>query len=114
MLPENGVVNANGTPREITNTMGVFDTTVFYQGSVHSQFNPDCTPATFIAALSSEDFGTGQVANELFGASNTEATAAVFGNAIDGADVDKLKGSISVNVALGVETCLKKCGIAKR
>lgn len=114
MFPENGVNNADGTPREIFNTLDKFDTTVYYQGSVHSQFNPNCEPATFFAALSSEDFGVGQVAQELFGASRTDATAAVFGNAIDGADVDKLRGSISTNVALGVEACLAKCGIHKR
>jgi hypothetical protein len=114
MFPENGVNNADGTPREIINTLGKFDTTVFYQGSVHSQFNPNCEPATFFAALSSDDFGVGQVAQELFGGSRTDATAAIFGNAIDGADVDKLKGSLSKNVALGVEACLAKCGIHKR
>ncbi|KAK8010563.1 Spherulin-1A [Apiospora arundinis] len=113
MLPENGVNNADGTPREILNTMHKHDATIFYQGAVHSQFNPDCKPATFVAALSSEDFGTGQVAQELFGTSN-KAVAAVFGNAIDGADVDKLRGKISKNVALGVEQCLKKCKINKR
>ncbi|KAH8681211.1 RmlC-like cupin domain-containing protein [Xylariales sp. PMI_506] len=114
MFPENGVVNADGTPREIFNTLNEFDTTVYYQGSVHSQFNPNCEPAVFFAALSSEDPGVGQIANELFDASREDATAAVFGNTIDGADVDKLKNSISVNVALGVEQCLTKCGIPKR
>lgn len=113
MLPENGVNNADGTPREILNTLRKHDATIFYQGAVHSQFNPGCEPATFVAALSAEDFGTGQVAQELFGASNA-AVAAVFGNAIDGADVDKLRGQISKNVALGVEQCLKKCRINKR
>ncbi|KAI0132115.1 RmlC-like cupin domain-containing protein [Xylariales sp. AK1849] len=114
MFPENAVNLTDGTPREILNTLEKFDATVFYQGSVHSQFNPNCEPAVFFAAFNSEDAGTGQVANELFAASNKDATAAVFGSQIDGADVDKLKGQISKNVALGVEKCLAKCGIAKR
>ncbi|ORY62914.1 RmlC-like cupin domain-containing protein [Pseudomassariella vexata] len=113
MFPENAVNKADGTPREILNTINPFESTVYFQGSVHSQFNPDCTNSTFFAAQSAEDFGTGQVAQELFGTSDA-AVAAVFGNVIDGADVDKLRGSISVNVALGVEECLKKCGIPKR
>ncbi|KAH6659851.1 RmlC-like cupin domain-containing protein [Truncatella angustata] len=113
MFPENQV-NTDGKPREILNTLKPFDTTVFYQGSVHSQFNPDCEDAVFVAAFNSEDAGTGQVAQELFGLSNEDLTAAIFGNQIDGADVDKLKSQISTNVALGVEECLKKCNIPKR
>jgi hypothetical protein len=114
MFPENGVNLTDGTPREILNTLNKFDTTVFYQGSVHSQFNPTCEPATFVAALSSEDFGTGQVAQELFAASNLNATAAVFGNTIDGAYVETLRDSIPPSVANGVSECLAMCGIPKR
>lgn len=113
MIPENGVNNADGTPREILNTLDQFDATIFFQGAVHSQFNPGCGNATFVAALGAEDFGTGQVAQELFGAGNA-AVADVFGDSIDGADVDKLRGAISKNVALGVEQCLKRCNINKR
>ncbi|KAK9773574.1 putative RmlC-like cupin domain-containing protein [Seiridium cardinale] len=113
MFPENGV-NLDGKPREISTRLEKFDSTVFYQGSVHSQYNPDCHPAVFVAAFNSEDAGTGQVAQELFGASDTEVTAAVFGNSFHGADVDKLKGQISTSVALGVESCLKSCKIEKR
>lgn len=113
MFPENNV-NKDGKPREILNTLEQLDSTVFYQGSVHSQFNPNCEPAVFVAAFNSEDAGTGQVAQELFGASNTDATAAVFGNQVSGADIDQVRSQISTNVALGVEQCLKKCGIAKR
>ncbi|KAK8051283.1 hypothetical protein PG993_002668 [Apiospora rasikravindrae] len=113
MVPENGVNDADGAPREILNTLHRYDATIFFQGAVHSQFNPGCGNASFVAALSAEDFGTGQVAQELFGASNA-AVADVFGDAIDGADVDKLRGAISKNVALGVEQCLKRCNINKR
>ncbi|KAI1849321.1 hypothetical protein JX265_012118 [Neoarthrinium moseri] len=114
MIPENNVVDKDDKPREILNKLSKFESTVFYAGSVHSQFNPNCEPATFFAAFNSEDAGTGQIAQELFAASNADATAAVFGNMIDGADIDKLKNSISKNVALGVEQCLQKCGISKR
>lgn len=113
MFPENNVVE-NGQPREIMTTLNQYDATVFFQGAVHSQFNPSCDPAVFVAAFNSEDFGVGQVAQELFGASNEDLTAAVFGNSISGQDVDFLKGSISKNVALGVEECLNRCGLAKR
>lgn len=113
MVPENGVVDAAGRPREVLVTLGPLDLTVFYQGAVHSQFNPGCGNATFVAAQSAEDFGVGQVAQELF-ATGDAAVAAVFGNQIDGAEVDRLRHLISPNVALGVEECLKKCNIPKR
>ena len=116
MLPENGVFNnnlvANGR-RVITNTLTANQMTPFYQGSVHTQFNPDCVPATFVAAFTGEDFGAGQVADELINFSS-DVVIAAFGQAIDGADVDNFKKSIPTSIALGVEQCLQKCGIAKR
>lgn len=114
MFPENGVNFTDGTPREIMTELDQFDATVFYQGSVHSQFNPTCEPAVFVAAFNSDEFGTGQVAQELFSGKDKNLTAAIFGDQIDGADVDRLKGQISKNVARGVEECLKICNIAKR
>ena len=116
MLPENGVFNNNAAAdgrRVITNTVTANQMTPFYQGSVHTQFNPDCTPTTFVASFNSEDFGAGQVADELF-AMSADVVSAAFGQAIDGADVAKFKGAIPATIAKGVEMCLKQCGIAKR
>lgn len=117
MAPENGVFNIPGDNksgrRVIKNTISVNQMTPFYQGSVHSQYNPDCEPASFVAAFNNEDFGVGQVADELF-ALGDETVAAVFGQAIDGADVDKFRKAIPASVALGVEECLIKCGIQKK
>lgn len=113
MLPENGVLNADMSRRVITNTVNANQMTPFYQGSVHTQFNPDCTPATFVASFTSEDFGTGQIPDELF-AMSPDVLGAAFGQAIDGADVDAFRKAIPVSIAEGVEQCLKTCGIAKR
>ena len=115
MVPENGVYNndimADGR-RVINNTINTFEMIPFYQGSVHTQFNPDCTNAIFVAAFASEDFGGGQVADELMGLS-PDVVSATFGQAVDGADVAKFKSAIPASIATGVESCLKKCGIAK-
>ena len=70
-------------------------------------------PITFIAAFTSEDFSARQVADELINFSS-DVVIAAFGQAIDGADVDNFKKSIPINIALGVEQCLQKCGITKR
>lgn len=114
MIPENGVFNTPGNAksgrRVITNTINAFEVTPFYLGSVHTQFNPDCKNATFVAAFNSEDFGAGQVAEELFALSD-DVVSAAFGQAIDGADVAKFKGAIPATIAFGVEQCLKTCGI---
>lgn len=82
-------------------------------GALHTQFNPTCDDVTFIAPLSSEDFGVNTMAQAYF-ALEDDTIRAAAGNHIDGADVDKFRGIISTNVALGVEQCLKTCGIAKR
>jgi len=116
MLPENGVFNTPGDAksgrRVIHTELGQFQMTAFYQGSVHTQFNPTCDPATFVAAFNSEDFGAGQVAEELF-AFESDIVQAAFGEAIDGAQVEKFKGKIPATIAFGVEQCLKTCGIKK-
>ncbi|KAG9245240.1 RmlC-like cupin domain-containing protein [Calycina marina] len=117
MLPENGVFNVPGNAtsgrRVIRTELSAFQMTPFYQGSVHTQFNPSCDNATFIASFNSEDFGTGQVADELF-AFDDMVVQAAFGQAIDGADVDKFRKNIPASIAKGVSECLTTCGIAAR
>ena len=117
MVPENGVFDTPGDitsgRRVIENTINQFEMQPFYQGSVHSPFNPTCDPAVFVASFNSEDFGAGQVADELF-AMSANVVIAAFGEAVDGADIDKFKSAIPVTIAKGVEECLAKCGIKKR
>lgn len=108
MLPENGVNDANGKRRLIQNELTQFEMQPFYQGSVHAQYNPDCAPATFVASFNSEDFGTGQIPDELFAMSD-EVVAAAFGQAIPGNKVDEFQSKIPLSIALGVKECLKKC-----
>lgn len=114
MVPENGVFNKPGDAksgrRVITNTIEAFQVTPFYLGSVHTQFNPDCKSATFVASFNAEDFGAGQVADELFAMSD-DVVSAAFGQFIDGKDVAKFRGAIPASIAKGVEKCLQTCGI---
>ncbi|KAJ9155045.1 Spherulin-1A 1 [Pleurostoma richardsiae] len=113
MTPENGVLDASGKRRVITTVINPFQMTPFYQGSVHTQFNPDCSDAVFVAAFGNEDFGTGQVPDEVFAFSD-DVIAASFGQTIAGEDIDKVRQAIPASIALGVEQCLQKCGIKKR
>ena len=55
-----------------------------------------------------------QEAQTFFGF-DAEAVEAAVGNGFtfEGGDVDKFRKAIPANVALGVESCLKKCNIPK-
>ncbi|KAI1770852.1 RmlC-like cupin domain-containing protein [Hypoxylon cercidicola] len=112
MVVENGVEGADKKPRDITNTIEELQATPYFMGALHTQFNPDCGDATFVAPLSSEDFGANTMAQAYF-ALEDDTIRAAAGNQIKGADVDKFRGLISTNVALGVEKCLQKCNIPK-
>ncbi|KAF3067187.1 Spherulin-1B [Daldinia childiae] len=113
MIVENGVNNADKKPRDIMNTIEELQATPYYMGALHTQLNPTCDNVTFIAPLSSDDPGVNTIAQAYF-ALEDDTIRAAAGNSIDGADVDKFRGLISANVALGVEQCLKTCNIAKR
>lgn len=82
-------------------------------GSGFLALDSPATDAVFVASFNSEDFGAGQVLDEVVQFSPNVVTAA-FGEAINGADVDKFKASIPVSIAKGVEECLAKCHIKKR
>lgn len=103
----------NGAPL-IENTLGQYQMTVFPQGAVHTEFNPDCEPSVFVAGFASEDPGVQQVAQTLFGLQEDIIKADLGIDTINGADVEAFKASLPKNVASGVESCLKKCGIPKR
>lgn len=113
MVPENGVMDAEGNRRVIRTVLSANMMTPFYQGSVHTQFNPDCEPATFVASFAAEDFGTGQVQDETF-ALTDDVIAATFGQSIAGEDIDRVRQAIPKSIALGVDECLQKCNIQKR
>lgn len=112
MVPENGVLDGDGNLRVIKNEIGPFEMTLFYQGSVHTQFNPDCTDAVFVASFASEDFGTGQVLDQAF-AFEDDVVVAALGQAVAGKDVDAVREAIPTSIALGVDGCLQRCGIEK-
>lgn len=82
---------------------------------MHTEWNPDCTDAVFVAAFPSEDPGVQQVAQTFFAFEDDVVRAALGGDVVvDGRDLDSFKGVVPPNVALGVESCLAKCGMQKR
>ncbi|CAM1511462.1 Fc.00g089750.m01.CDS01 [Cosmosporella sp. VM-42] len=113
MVPENGVMDADGKRRVIRTELTANMMTPFFQGSIHTQYNPDCEPAVFVASFAAEDFGAGQIADETFALSD-DVIAATFGQSIAGEDIEKVRAAIPKSIALGVEECLNKCGLKKR
>ncbi|KAG9230885.1 spherulin-1A [Amylocarpus encephaloides] len=107
-------VTENGA-RTISHTLKKYEMTVFPMGAVHTEFNPLCTPSVFVASFPDEDPGVGQIAQEYFGLNKEIVTGSAGGEvSIEGKDVDAFRGLIPDNVAKGVDSCLVKCGIAKR
>ncbi|KAG4430079.1 hypothetical protein IFR05_014438 [Cadophora sp. M221] len=108
-------VTAENRARHMSHTLSKWQMTVFPAGAMHTEFNPECTPATFVAAFPNEDPGVGQIAQEYFGLENEIVKGSAGGElSIDGADIDKFRAAIPANVAAGVDSCLAKCGISKR
>ncbi|KAF2115558.1 RmlC-like cupin domain-containing protein [Lophiotrema nucula] len=108
---ENGLVEA-GQNAEIAGTLQKFQGTVFPIGSIHYQFNdsPDCTPATFVAALNSDDPGTNQIAQGFFGLNPDIVNATLgFPKQIDGSNIAQFRKSIPPNLAQGIDSCLARC-----
>lgn len=108
-------VTAENGARHLNHTLNKFEMTVFPQGAVHTEFNPDCTDAVFVASFPSEDPGVGQIAQEFFGLENEIVKGSAGGEVtVDGRDIDAFRSLIPANVAKGVDSCLAKCGISKR
>lgn len=97
------------------NELSQYQMTVFPQGAIHAEFNPDCTNATFVAGFASEDPGVQQSAQRLFDLDDG-LLQAVFKSdfTFDGRDIDSFRSYIPKNVAMSVESCLQKCGLQKR
>ncbi|KAH8810638.1 spherulin-1A [Xylogone sp. PMI_703] len=105
VTPENGAAHRS-------HELNKFQMTVFPQGAMHTEFNPDCEPAVFVAAFPSEDPGVQQVAQTFFGLEDDLIKAALGGDlSINGAELDSFRTLIPANVANGVEECLQKCNI---
>ncbi|GES65441.1 spherulin [Aspergillus terreus] len=113
MVPETGVVDADGKQRVVRAELGPGMLTVYPAGSFHTQVNPDCEPAHFAAAFTSDEFALGLVAQQTFALSDG-VIAATFGQSISGEDIEKVREAIPADMLIKVEECLVKCGMQKR
>lgn len=106
-IQENGV-------DAIANTMSLYQMAVFPKGAIHTEFNPDCEDTVFVAGFDSEDPGVNTVAQNFFGLRGDIVGSTLGGyQTIRGADIESFRDQIPANVALGIDSCLNKCGITR-
>ena len=104
-VPENGVDPIGPS------TLDKFQMTVFPQGSTHMEWNPNCEPAVFVAGFASEDPGVEQSAQTLFELPEEVVQADLGVTTLNGESIAQFDAKLPANVALGVRSCLKKCGL---
>ncbi|KAH8827304.1 spherulin-1B precursor [Flagelloscypha sp. PMI_526] len=109
-----GFVQENGFNTEVETQLGKYQGTVFPQGSIHYQQNPTCDPAVFVAALESEDPGRSDIATSFFKLPSDVIDAALgFPHTIGAGNIDDWRAHLPVNLAAGVDSCLKACGLSE-
>ncbi|KAJ7785000.1 RmlC-like cupin domain-containing protein [Mycena maculata] len=109
-----GFVQENGFSTAIETQLGTFQATVFPMGSIHYQQNPTCSNATFVAALGSSDPGRSDIATNFWMLPSSIVNATLgFPNTIGGDNIDQWRDVLPVNLAAGVDSCLKKCGLSE-
>ncbi|KAL2175522.1 RmlC-like cupin domain-containing protein [Thermothelomyces heterothallicus CBS 202.75] len=110
MIPEAGVLGADGRPRTVRTELAANQTTVFPQGSFHAQYNPDCAPALAVAAFGSDDPGAALVVPQAFEQTD-DFLVNSFGGAISAGDLARFRAAIPQGAIFDVEACRKKCGL---
>ncbi|KAM3456967.1 hypothetical protein MY3296_001337 [Beauveria thailandica] len=116
-MPELGAVGADGQTQQqqrvIRNELAPSTLTVFDQGALHTQINAECDDATALTVFSAEDGGFGFVADQAF-ALPDDVIATQLGDAISGADIDRIRAALPAGVAAQIDACVKRCKIEKR
>ncbi|KAL9116032.1 MAG: hypothetical protein Q9227_000400 [Pyrenula ochraceoflavens] len=107
---ETGFIQENTFTTEVKTTLSKFQGTVFPMGSIHFQFNNQCTPAIFVAGLNHEDPGASAIAQNFFALDQDIVDFTLgFPAAIDGSNFEQFKDAIPKSFAQNIKTCLSKC-----
>jgi hypothetical protein len=109
MVPEAGVVNANGSTRVVVSVLSANMATLNPQGALHTLYNYDCEPAKGVAGFSSEDMGITVIPNSLFAVPD-EIVAEQLGLGVSNDQVEAIRKTIMAN-KFGIQECQKKCNI---
>ncbi|KAJ7662664.1 RmlC-like cupin domain-containing protein [Mycena polygramma] len=110
---DTGLVQENGFNSVIETQLGKYQATVFPMGSIHYQQNPTCSPAVFVASLNSEDPGRSDIATSYWMLPSSVVNAALgFPETIGASSIDAWRSHLPLNLASGVDSCLKACGLS--
>jgi hypothetical protein len=96
----------------VTNELQTYMATLLPKGSVHLEYNPDCTEAKFVAAFNDNDAGTTLVAPTFFSLEDEMVLTALGGKVIiPSTELDSVRQSIPKTAIYGVQSCMARCGI---
>jgi len=96
----------------VSNDLQKYGGTMFPRGSIHLEYNPECTRASFVAAFNDNDPGVSFVAPGLFSLEDQLVIATLGEDAVvSGKDLESIRQAIPLGLATSVEYCLKKCNI---
>eukprot|EP00904_Undaria_pinnatifida_P006383 jgi/Undpi1/2875/HiC_scaffold_14.g06252.m1 len=101
-------VEENGGEGAVINDLMEGDVAFFPQGLIHYQQNLDCEPATFLAALNSEDPGVVPITTTFFQLPDEAIQASLN---LDDAGLKKLMESLPEAPAMAQRMCLQRCGL---
>lgn len=109
---QTGFVMEDGDNTPVINTIGLYQGAVRPQGSIHWEYNPHCSPALFIAALSSEDPGVSRIAQNFF-VDDPDLVYADLGypTFLSPENITAFSHTLPLAFALGAQECLTRCGI---
>jgi hypothetical protein len=99
--------------RKIRNELNTFGMALFPQGALHLEFNPDCEEMIFVAVFNSEDPGLNTPGESMFMLDDEFSGLGLGLEFLPGADIESFRDLVPASLAQGVESCLKRCGIAK-
>ncbi|KAI9835491.1 MAG: hypothetical protein M1837_003775 [Sclerophora amabilis] len=101
MIMENGA-------RTVKTTLTAGQMTIFPQASIHTMMNTGCENAQLVSALSTDDSGTQNIANALFGLPS-DLVGAVLGDDVDVNATQKVIPPVGTGSNKGPEECLARC-----
>jgi hypothetical protein len=79
-------------------------------GSIHFQFNDNCSPTVLFAALNNEDPGASFVAPNFFALNEPTVSANLgFPKEINGKNIKEFAGSLPIGLILGSQECARRC-----
>ncbi|CAM9607934.1 unnamed protein product [Laminaria digitata] len=101
-------VEENGGEGAVVNDLYQGDVAFFPQGLIHYQQNLDCEPATFLAALNSEDPGVVTITTRFFELPSEAIQASLN---LDDPTLKALLAALPMAPAMAQRQCLQRCGL---